>query len=59
MRLIRPILALSVSTFCLIAFTHYTGSVRAQAASHPAYKHTLVVPIKTSSGEDAGSAAFK
>ena len=61
MRLIRPILALSVSTFCLIAFTRYTGSVHAQnhAAGHPAYKRTLVVPIKTSTGQDAGNAKFK
>jgi Cu-Zn family superoxide dismutase len=59
MRLMRPVLAVSASAFCLIAFTHYSGSVHAQATSHPAYKRTLVVPIKTSSGEDAGSAAFK
>ena len=59
MRLMRPVLAVSVSAFCLIAFTHYAGSVHAQAASHPAYKHTLVVPIKTLSGQDAGTAAFK
>jgi Cu-Zn family superoxide dismutase len=57
----RPVLAVSISAFCLIAFTHYAGSVHAQNqdAGNPAYKHTLVVPIKTSSGEDAGSAAFK
>ena len=59
MRMMRWALAVSVSTFCLLAFTHFNGFVHAQAASHPAYKHTLVVPIKTSSGEDAGSAAFK
>jgi Cu-Zn family superoxide dismutase len=55
----RPVLAVSISAFCLLAFTHYTGFVHAQAANHPVYKHTLVVPIKTSGGEDAGSAAFK
>ena len=61
MRLMRPVLAVSVSAFCLIAFTHYADSVHAQNqdASHAAYKHTLVVPIKTSSGQDAGSAAFQ
>jgi Cu-Zn family superoxide dismutase len=61
MRLMRPVLAVSVSAFCLLAFTHYTGFVHAQnqAASHPAALKTLVVAIKTSSGEDAGSAAFK
>jgi len=54
-------LAVSVSAFCLIAFTHYADSVQCQNqdASHAAYKHTLVVPIKTSSGRTAGSAAFK
>jgi Cu-Zn family superoxide dismutase len=59
MRLMRPVLAVSVSAFCLIAFTHYAGSVHAQNAGQPAYKRTLVVPIKTSSGQDAGSATFK
>lgn len=59
MRLMRPVLAVSVSAFCLIAFTHYAVSVHAQAASHAAYKHTLAVPIKTSNGQDAGSATFK
>jgi hypothetical protein len=61
MRMMRPVLAVSVSAFCLLAFTHYNGFVHAQnqAASHPAALKTLVVPIKTSSGQDAGSAAFK
>jgi len=61
MRMMRPVLAVSVSAFCLLAFTHYNGFVHAQSqnAGHPAYKRTLVVPIKTSSGQDAGSAAFK
>ena len=59
MRMMRWALALSVSTFCLIAFTHYAVSVHAQAAAHAAYKRTLVVPIKTSSGQDAGSATFQ
>ena len=59
MRLMRSALAVSVSAFCLIAFTYYAGSVHAQAAAHAAYKHTLVVPIKTSTGQDAGSAKFK
>jgi thymidine kinase len=30
MRLMRPVLAVSVSAFCLIAFTHYADSVHAQ-----------------------------
>lgn len=61
MRLMRPVLAVSISAFCLLAFTHYAGFVQAQnqAASHPAALKTLVVAIKTSSGEDAGNAAFK
>jgi len=54
--MMRWALALSVSTFCLIAFTHYAVSVHAQAA---AYKRTLVVPIKTSLGQDVGSATFQ
>jgi Cu-Zn family superoxide dismutase len=32
--------------------------VHAQNASKPAYKRSLVVPIKTSTGQDAGSATF-
>jgi Cu-Zn family superoxide dismutase len=61
MRLMRPVLAVSISAFCLLAFTHYTGSVHAQnqATGHPAALKTLVVPIKTSTGQDAGSATFK
>ena len=59
MRMMRWALAVSVSAFCLLAFTLPTGIVHAQYASHPAALKTLVVPIKTSNGQDAGSAAFK
>ena len=59
MRTMRWALALSVSAFCLIAFTHSAVSVHAQAAAHAAYKRTLVVPIKTSLGQDVGSATFQ
>ncbi|MGP8259243.1 MAG: superoxide dismutase family protein [Acidobacteriaceae bacterium] len=59
MRMIRWALAISVSAFYFIAFTHYAVSVHAQAASHAAYKRSLVVPIKTSTGQDAGKATFE
>jgi Cu-Zn family superoxide dismutase len=55
----RWVLAVSVSAFCLLAFNLLTGSVHAQNTTYPAYKSTLVVPIKTSTGQDAGSATFK
>jgi len=58
MRMMRWALAVSVSAFCLITFTHYAASVHAQAAAHAAYKRSLVVPIKNSTGQDAGSATF-
>ncbi len=49
--------ALSASIFC-IAFTLSAGAAQAQSAAPASYKHTLVVPIKTSTGADAGSATF-
>ena len=58
MRMMRWALAVSVSAFCLIAFTHYAASVHAQTAAHAAYKRSLVVPIKNSTGLDVGNATF-
>jgi Cu-Zn family superoxide dismutase len=52
-------LALAVSAFCLLAFTLPSVSVHAQNASQLAYKKTLIVPIKGSTGQDAGSATFQ
>ena len=79
MRMMRWALAVSVSTFCLLAFTLPTGLVYAQSipaaplsqqgtavlrspqkpASIPPKKNTLTVPIKTSTGQDAGTAMFQ
>jgi len=59
MRMMRWALALSVTAFCLMAFTVPMAVVRAQSASKPAALKALVVPIKTSAGQDAGSAKFK
>ncbi len=59
MRFMRLTLAVSVSAFCLFAFTVPTGIVRAQSASKPATLKALTVPIKTSTGQDAGNATFK
>jgi Cu-Zn family superoxide dismutase len=53
MRLIR---SAAVSTLSLFAFTLTSAAVQAQGMKK---NGTLVVPIKTSKGEDAGTASFK
>ena len=59
MRMMRWALAVSVSAFYLLAFTVPTVIVRAQSAAHAAYKRSLVVPIKNSTGLDVGNATFE
>jgi len=58
MILMRRALAVFSSAFYLLAFTLLAGTAQAQNAAAPAYNHTLVVPIKTSTGQDAGTATF-
>lgn len=55
MRFVRPVLA--VSALSLLAFAVSTSLANAQEGM--ARKGALVIPIKTSTGEDAGSASFK
>ena len=55
MRFVRPVLA--VSALSLLAFAVSTSLANAQEGMPR--KGTLVIPIKTASGEDAGSASFK
>ena len=54
MRLIR---SAAISTLSLLAFTLTSVAVQAQGMKKK--NGTLVVPIKTSKGEDAGTASFK
>jgi Cu-Zn family superoxide dismutase len=55
MRFVHP--ALAVSALSLLAFTLPAGPARAQ--DKMTKSGTLVVPIQTSSGQDAGTASFK
>lgn len=57
----RPMrLALASSALSLLAFTIPAGHAHAQAAAAPANRPApLVVPIKTATGQDAGTASFR
>jgi Cu-Zn family superoxide dismutase len=57
MRPMRSVLAVSVLS--LVAFTVLVLAIEAGRAHAQSKSGTLVVPIKTSSGDDAGTASFK
>ena len=57
MRPMRSVLAVSVLS--LVAFTVLVLGIEAGRAHAQSKSGTLVVPIKTSSGDDAGTASFK
>jgi Cu-Zn family superoxide dismutase len=56
MRSVLAVFALSLVVLAVAVLATYTGRAFAQGSSK---KGTLVVPILTSKGEDAGTAAFK